>query len=138
MTTTQRRIALLTGASLATLGFAAPAYAALPADGTYPATGQPTVDDTIEICDLATPPGNPCFFGVVDTTGASSTARNGGDFTKGSIQQIPGTGTATISQNGSAQVGYVASAVNGLGDATANATGIALLFQSNNFGVTVA
>ena len=54
MNTTQRRIALLTGASLATLGLASPALAAPHtglADGVYP--GFNTTTDTIEICDLA-------------------------------------------------------------------------------------
>src|SRR6185503_4996879 len=75
MTTTQRRIALLTGASLATLGIASPALAAPHtghATGVFP--GASTTADTVVICDIASatptplqsPP--PCFFGVIDTT----------------------------------------------------------------------
>src|SRR6185295_11362209 len=71
---TNRRIALLTGASLAALGVsvltAAPALAA-PHDtlgtGSYPGFG--TADDTIVICDLDPTPTSPCFFGQIDRTG---------------------------------------------------------------------
>src|ERR1044072_9973689 len=77
MTTTQRRIALLTGASLATLGLATPAFAAphdtLP-DGTY--AGTDTTADTVTICDLAATPGSPCFFGVIDTTNPGAATVN--------------------------------------------------------------
>jgi len=79
MITTQRRIALLTGASLSALGVsvltATPALAA-PHDtlgtGSYP--GIHTADDTIVICDLAVPgnstvPGSPCFFGQINRAG---------------------------------------------------------------------
>ena len=79
MTTSNRRIALLTGASLAALGVsvlaASPALAA-PHDtlgtGSYPGIG--TADDTIVICDLAAPgnttvPGSPCFFGQINRAG---------------------------------------------------------------------
>ena len=74
MTTTHRRIALLTGASIAALGIAAPALAAPHdglADGLYP--GVNTTDDTVVICDLAgatTTPlqESPCFFGEIDTS----------------------------------------------------------------------
>ena len=72
MKTSHRRIALLTGASLTALGLAATPAIAAPhdnttlADGVYP--GASTTVDTIEICDIATPAGSPCFFGVKDTT----------------------------------------------------------------------
>ncbi|HVU29770.1 MAG TPA: hypothetical protein VHE36_05150, partial [Sphingomicrobium sp.] len=137
MTTTQRRIALLTGASLATLVTAVPAYAApgttAPhsnlADGTYP--GATTAADTVEICDLATPAGSPCFFGVIDTTGATSTAVLN-SFLSGQINQGPGSGTATLSNNGSAEFGAIASAKSGLGgNATANATAINIAWQTD-------
>src|SRR4051794_33285790 len=69
MTTTHRRIALLTGASLSALGVsvltATPALAAphdTAATGVHP--GVTATTDIITICDLATPtPGSPCFFG---------------------------------------------------------------------------
>ena len=130
MTTTQRRIALLTGASLATLGLAAvPAYAAPPhsalPDGTYP--GTLSVDPTIEICDLATPPGSPCFFGVIDTTGAASTA-NINSFVAGQIEQVA-TGTISIANNGTAEHGAIAAALNGAGSATATANAPAFIRQ---------
>ena len=77
MKTTNRRIALLTGASAAALGMSAlaatPALAAphdtLPA-GVYPGTD--TTGAVVTICDVAvaTPE---CFFGVIDT-GVAATA----------------------------------------------------------------
>src|SRR3982750_160696 len=141
MTTTQRRIALLTGASLATLVTAVPAYAApgttAPhsnlADGVYP--GGATAADTVEICDLATPPGSPCFFGVIDTTGPTSTALVN-LFANGQINQAAGPGTATLSNNGTAEFGAIASAVNGAGNATATATAGNVAWQQG-FGSTV-
>ena len=136
MKTSQWRIALLTGASLSTLGLAAPGFAqeATPphvslADGTYPGTA--TTADTIEICDLATPPGSPCFFGVIDTAtpltpiaaaAVSSTAN-------GQIVQNPGA-TGTMANNGTAEVGAIASAANGTGNATANAMVNGAIFQT--------
>src|SRR4051794_4411107 len=69
MTTSHRRIALLTGASLAALGITSPALAAPHdglADGTY--AGADTTTDTVTICDLAST--TDCFFGVIDSTGA--------------------------------------------------------------------
>jgi hypothetical protein len=66
MTTTQRRIALLTGASLATLGLATPALAAPHNDvppGTY--SGTSTNTDIIPICEIADGAPDDCFFGVV-------------------------------------------------------------------------
>jgi len=80
MTTTQRRIALLTGASLATLGTAVPAYAA-PHTGVAagPHAGINTTADTIVICDIATATPapvatTPCFFGDIDTGTTAATA----------------------------------------------------------------
>src|SRR5215210_8331781 len=68
MTTTHRRIALLTGASVSALGLAMPAYAA-PHDGLAAGTyaGVDTTADTVTICDLAEATPN-CFFGVIDDT----------------------------------------------------------------------
>src|SRR3982751_227692 len=61
MTTSNRRIALLTGASLAALGAATPAFAAphdLAADGTYAGTSIIDVTspftDTVTICSIGT------------------------------------------------------------------------------------
>ena len=125
MKTSHRRIALLTGASLTALGFAAtPALAAPPhtalADGVYP--GANTTVDTIEICDIATPPGSPCFFGVIDTTNPAAALVN-----TTALGQIYQHDTATnvdllLTNIGSAEVGAVAIATNTLGAATANAT----------------
>src|SRR5438270_5502401 len=70
MTTTQRRIALLTGASLVTLGAAAPAYAAT---NTFPTGVHHTgltggvVNDTITI----SLPGDTDNYGVTTPSGSS-------------------------------------------------------------------
>src|SRR3954454_14111965 len=80
MTTSHRRIALLTGASLAALGTATPAFAAphdLAADGTY--AGTSVVDttapytDTITICAIATASPE-CFIGVKNSGAAAETS----------------------------------------------------------------
>src|SRR5512143_1873667 len=127
MTTSHRRIALLTGASLAVLGTASPALAAphdgLP-DGVY--SGANTTDPTIVICDLdeTETPTDPCFFGVIDgvsvpqavaTAAVSSPAdgdiwqRNAG---AGSWSMVNATGD-------SAEIGAIAHAANAAGGATA-------------------
>ena len=72
MKTTQRRIALLTGASISALGvsalgLASPAFAA-PHDGLAGPTtvaGTSTTSSPITICDIAG--ANPCFYGVYNT-----------------------------------------------------------------------
>ncbi|MEO8175503.1 MAG: autotransporter outer membrane beta-barrel domain-containing protein, partial [Sphingomicrobium sp.] len=123
MKTSHRRFALLTGASIAALGISAPALAA-PHDaltpGTYP--GFTTTDDTIELCDLATPAGDPCFFGIIDEGSPTSTAVVS-LFSNGEFRQQP-TGTTAVMNNGaSAEVGAIASAT---GSTFANATASAL------------
>ena len=79
MTTNQRRIALLTGASIAALGIAGPAFAAprYPAaaphdaasNGTHAGTNvlvNPSNPvDEIVICEIGAPDPDPCFFGDV-------------------------------------------------------------------------
>src|SRR3954453_14967228 len=80
ITTSHRRIALLTGASLSALGIATPAFAAphdLAADGTY--AGTSVVDttapytDTITICAIATASPE-CFLGVKNSGAATETS----------------------------------------------------------------
>src|SRR5690242_3075547 len=106
MTTTQRRIALLTGASLATLGVASPALAAPHsglADGTYP--GFSTSTSTVEICDLATPAGSPCFYGMIDTVppaAATVPAFALSQFDTGATISL------SMANNGSAEIGAIA------------------------------
>ena len=77
MTTNQRRIALLTGASIAALGIAGPAFAAprfpaaaphdAAANGSYAGTNVVALAsnpvDEIVICDIGSPDPDPCFFG---------------------------------------------------------------------------
>ena len=85
MTTTQRRIALLTGASLATLVTAAPAAAATTSGPPIQHTGlvgAPNLTDTITICAI----GNTCTVGVqgqVITAGSFTGLTGGGDLTGG-------------------------------------------------------
>jgi hypothetical protein len=110
MTTTQRRIALLTGASLATIGLAAvPAYAAphdTNADGTY--AGANTTTDTVTICDLAATPGSPCFFGIIDTAGGPAVVNSTAN---GLIFQHDAAATVTLTMTNalgsSAEVGAI-------------------------------
>src|SRR5436309_2727670 len=65
MTTSHRRITLLTGASLAALGAAVPAYAAVEPSTPVNNTG-PSVTDSENICvDLS--PDSDCLFGVSNT-----------------------------------------------------------------------
>ena len=139
MTTTNRRIALLTGASAAALGISAlaatPALAAphdALADGIYP--GTVTADPTVEICDLATPPGSPCFFGVIDTVGPVSIVTVD-TFAEGQVNQFAPS-PATMANNGSAEFGAIAVATNAAGAATATASIHDVVYQSD-FGGAV-
>src|SRR5215210_2431448 len=96
MTTSNRRIALLTGASISALGIASPAFADprypgaaphdLVADGTYSGinvTAPPYVS-TIDICNIAVDP--ECFLGVKQTGAGAQTATVSSPAT-GQIQQ---------------------------------------------------
>jgi hypothetical protein len=106
------------------------------ADGPYP--GGFTFDNTIEICDLSVAGAPPCFYGVIDTTGATSTA-NLNSFANGQVVQLPGAGTASMHNGGTAEFGAIASAVNGAGNAQATATIThALAQKSGSFTTPVA
>ena len=117
MTTSQRRIALLTGASISALGLASPAFAAphyplaaphdAVADGAYSGTSNPFVGgsptDTIDICTIAVDP--QCFLGVVDTGPTPTTAN---------VNSVP---TGQIVQDANAPTGPVNFTVGvGVGD----------------------
>src|SRR3954452_22165653 len=110
MTSTNRRIALLTGASLAALGMASPAFAAAPhtglADGTYP--GATSTLPLVDICDLDPTPLTPCFFGVIDHDPSLATA-NVTSTANGQIVHNPGA-KGTLENAGSAEIGAIASA----------------------------
>ena len=99
-TTNSRRIALLTGASVAALGMSAltasPALAAPPHDafGTGTAAGTDTTSDTVAICDLAT--NADCFFGV-NATGAPAATANVNTTATGRILQHDAGATVTLS-----------------------------------------
>ena len=135
MTTSHRRFALLTGASLATLGVAsiiAPSAAlAAPhdtlADGTY--AGTTTAGSPITICDIAGT--NPCFTGVIDTTPPSAAVVNTG--ATGRIIQANGgatlTQTMTNAAGSSAEVGAIA-----IGGLSPVATVYRGVFQSGTGG----
>src|SRR5436190_8364271 len=112
MTTSHRRIALLTGASISALGvssiFATPAFAAphdALVDGTY--AGTDTTSDTVAICDLATNP--ECFFGVINTVGGAAFVNSTAN---GEIYQHDGGGDVTLNMTNaagsSAEVGAIA------------------------------
>ena len=126
MKTSHRRIALLTGASVSALVIATPAFAAphdALADGVYP--GVSTTTATVTICNLATPPGSPCFFGVIDSvppsTAVVSTTANG------QVLQHAGGATVNITliNAGSAEVGAIA-----LGGATPTAVNHSAIQQT--------
>src|SRR6476469_865099 len=124
MTTINRRIALLTGASVAALGLSAlsatPALAA-PHDtfgpSATPAAGTDTTSDTVTICALAT--NADCFFGVF-ATGTPAATANVTAPANGQIYQHDAGATVTLTMTNaagdSAEVGAIAS-----GTATANA-----------------
>ena len=109
MTTSQRRIALLTGASLATLGMAAPAYAATVTVGHILHTGligAPNVSDTLTIC-LAT---DTCTVGNSGGTSAAFLTGLIGTGLTAAVQQVANaTGNATLVVNnaGVANVGFI-------------------------------
>lgn len=127
MTNSQRRIALLTGASLAALGLATPSFAAphdvlLPGgDQTNPGTN--TTDNTIDLCTIAaaTPE---CFYGVIDTGVATANATVSNTAT-GRIYQHDAGPTIVLDMNvaalETAEVGAIAVATGGA-NAVANAT----------------
>src|SRR5688500_1971542 len=116
MTTNFRRIALLTGVSAAALGISnvtATAALATPqglADGVYP--GSATVDDVLEICELAnnpTGPTPPCFTGVIDTSLTSANA-SVTSTANGQMLQSDSDGSAFMNVTGIATVGAYATA----------------------------
>ena len=122
MTSFSRRIALLTGSSIAVLGAATPALAAphdTLANGTY--VGTASTASTIELCDIAVPPGSPCFFGVIDDGPSPSNAVVNSTLT-GTVSQNPAAaGPGVLTNAGSAEIGAIAIAT-GAALATANAT----------------
>ena len=134
MTTLNRRIALLTGASLAALGMATPAladprYPGLAphdgvADGTYAGINEtaPPYVDTIDICLIPTAVN--CFVGVKQTGAGNQTATVNSVAT-GQIEQWAPFAPTTVDFNiivgagDSAEIGAVAIATAG-GDAAAS------------------
>lgn len=150
MTTTQRRIALLTGASIAALGIASPSLAAphypapaphdsagLP-DGAYPGESDLT-DDTLVICDLASD-ADACFFGVIDDTGAGNQTATVNSVLTGQIEQIragavgPESISITNATGDSAEIGAVAIATSG--DANADLSDAISQFITGDDDVT--
>src|SRR3954462_3882372 len=130
MTTSHRRIALLTGASLSALGIATPAFAAphdLAADGTY--AGTSVVDttapytDTITICAIATASPE-CFLGVKNSGAATETSTVNSVPTGQILVHAPTATDASLSvvnaAGSSAEIGAVAIATGAA--AVANAT----------------
>src|SRR5512141_1696662 len=138
MMTSHRRIALLTGASLAALGTAAPAFAApnypaasphdAVANGTLAGAGDSyfgsgTVTDTLDICNIATT--IDCFLGVKEAGAGNQTATVNSSPTGQLNQNAAGplgsttfnvvTGTGDV-----AEIGAVASATGGVVTADAN------------------
>ena len=118
MQNSARCIALLTGASVSTLGLAVPVFAATTTSpGISHIVGPgPSVTDTLTICDL----GDTCFFGVEATNSPAATAIVNSVPT-GRIEQIVfgGSVTATMSNLGNAEMAAHATATAAAGNATA-------------------
>ena len=137
MTTSHRRITLLSGASLAALGFASPAFAdphypgaaphdAATATGVHPGTSityaAGTAQDTIDICAIADNPA--CFLGVKNE-GAGAQVSLVNSTPTGQINLFAPAATDTVDLNvtvatgDSAEIGAIAiSTVAGDADAT--------------------
>src|SRR3954463_16318001 len=137
MKTSHRRIALLAGASICALGAAAPAFAAAPHvgkdEGTYP--GATTTADTVTICDLATPAGSPCFFGVIDGQGTTPIATANAVVNStltGQIIQNPGH-VGYLTNDGVAEVGAIANAAAATGNVFASASLVSAVQQVTNY-----
>jgi hypothetical protein len=118
MTTSHRRIALLTGASISALGLAFPAHAAV-VTNPAPPTQNAVTDDTLEICAI----GDTCVYGVeAEDTGSVSATVNSN--LTGEVQQYGVGTTAGIDllavNDGDATIHAVAVAT-GAGAQTANA-----------------
>ena len=128
MTNSNRRIALLTGASLAALGLATPSFAAphdvlLPGgDQTNPGTN--TSDPLIDLCTIAAATSE-CFYGVIDTGTATAFATVSSTGT-GRIEQTDVAATvdlvATVAALETAEIGAIAVASNPAGAAVAFAS----------------
>src|SRR3954462_4703981 len=101
MTSTNRRIALLTGASLAALGMTSPAFAVAPhtglADGIYP--GATSTLPLVDICDLDPTPLTPCFFGVIEHDVAAAAATVNAP-ANGQIHHNPAAAKGTLENTG--------------------------------------
>jgi hypothetical protein len=136
MQTTHRRIALLTGASVAALGAAAPTFAAtVPGPAGHTITQAGDITDTLVICDIAPAlPSSPCVYGV-DNTGTGTVTSTVNSQPTGQIVQdlnsTAGSASGTITNNGAAEIHAIALAtapVAGLASADASiSTGV---FQS--------
>ena len=136
MTSFNRRIALLTGASISALGvsalgLASPALAA-PHDvaGTGTFAGASTATATLTICDIAAT--DPCFYGVYNT-GAGLVAATVNSTATGRIVQADSGGTIELTLvnavDSSAEIGAIASAT-GAANQTADANNTSALYQS--------
>jgi hypothetical protein len=150
MTTSHRRITLLSGASLAALGFASPAFAdpnypgPAPHDvatttGTHPGTmityAAGTAQDTIDICAIADNPS--CFLGV-NNQGAGAQTALVTDAPTGQILLYAPAATDTVDLNvtvatgDSAEIGAIAiSTTAGTADATLQ-TAISMTASGND------
>ncbi len=128
MTTTQRRIALLTGASLTTLGVAAPAAAATTNNpGILHVVVGPSPTDTLTICLAA----GTCDFGI-DASGSglvqSNPAGGGGNNIAQAVNGTTASATGTIVNHGNAEIDAHATA-SGAGSQTAQAHVVTGIFQ---------
>src|SRR6476661_524691 len=151
MNTTQRRIALLTGASLATLGLVTPAFAqAAPhdaaADGIYAGTSVADTTapftDTITICNIATASPE-CFLGVKNSGAANETSTvNSAATGQVRVYANPATGpanlTVTNAAGSTAEIGAVAIATGAGATARAYNTSAISMYAYGTDDVTLA
>ena len=144
MKTSHRTLALLAGASLATLGLAMPAAAAPVSEpGPSGHTGL-VANDTLTICAIDTDPDAPdCTFGTIDLGGVGTTLVDVDTVAEGQIRQTapaaPGNITLNIVNDGDAEIYAVATGtssatavINSAIMQTANAVGTAVLNIDNN------
>ena len=141
MTSSQRRIALLTGASISTLGISAlglatPALAA-PHDSVTPNVYYPggTATSDIAICDIAGT--EPCFYGIVAEASPTATA-NVDTTAEGRIYQnhLGNTNLVLSNTGDSAEVGAIASVTGTPAAAVANASLASAVEQWAGWGST--
>ncbi|HET7093293.1 MAG TPA: hypothetical protein VFI22_07445, partial [Thermomicrobiales bacterium] len=131
MTTSQRSLALLSGASISALGLAMPAYGAVvtnPGPAPHVIVSATSITDTLVICAIDDDPDAvDCLYGVSNTGGTGLQTATVNAPANGQVQQVltatgPGsTVNGTISNNGDAEIQALVTAGAAAGAANAEA-----------------